>query len=490
MAVANLDKARTTTVPLFIGGKFVESISGKTFENFNPATNELIAHIAEASADDVDRAAKAGRQAFESGPWPRMSAGDRSRVLRRLADVMESNKQELARLESIDTGKPVSESLNGDVPRAIFYFRLFADYLTTHSTECFPMDGQALNYVLREPLGVAGLITPWNFPLMILCSKLAPALAAGNTVVAKPAEWTPMTAARLAELIAESGLPDGVFNLVHGFGPRAAGEAITTHPEVNAISFTGETSTGQAIMAAASRTLKRVSFELGGKGATLVFADANLDDAVGVAALAAFKNQGQVCTAGSRILVEEAIYEEFLEAIVAKAKAIKVGDPLNPETEMGALVHAEHRARVQTYLDYAKSTGVRILCGGNSPAGAPSSNFLEPTVIAEPDANAKLCQEEIFGPLVTVTPFKSEDEAVAIANGTKYGLACTICSGNVSRAHRVAARLRSGTVWINAWSIRDPRVPFGGYKSSGIGREGGLHSLDFFTEAKTVCVKL
>jgi aminomuconate-semialdehyde/2-hydroxymuconate-6-semialdehyde dehydrogenase len=352
------------------------------------------------------------------------------------------------------------------------------------------MDGQALNYVLREPIGVAGLINPWNFPLMTLCSKVAPALASGSTVVAKPAEWTPMTAARFAELVAKTSLPEGTLNLIHGFGPAAAGEAMTLHPEINAISFTGETTTGQAIMAAASKTLKRISFELGGKGATLVFADANFDEAVGVAALAAFRNQGQVCTAGSRILVEAGIYEKFLEALVSRAKAIRIGDPLDPQTEMGSLVHAEHRARVQGYLDFANSTGMRILSGGKTPTGASSPNFLEPTVIAEPNANAKLCQEEIFGPVVTVTPFKTEDEAVAFHNSTRYGLASTICTGNVSRAHRVASRLQTGTVWVNAWSIRDPRVPFGGYKSSGMGREGGTYSLDFFTETKTVCLKI
>jgi aminomuconate-semialdehyde/2-hydroxymuconate-6-semialdehyde dehydrogenase len=477
-------------IGLFIGGKFVNASSGKTFENLNPATGEVIAHIAEASAEDVQRAASAARTAFESGAWSRLPAAERARTLRQIADVLELHKEELARLESIDTGKPIREALAADIPRAIVYFRIFADYLSTASTECYPMDHQALNYVLREPLGVAGLITPWNFPLMTLCSKVAPALAAGNTIVAKPAEWTPMTAARFAELLAETRLPGGAFNLVHGFGPGAAGEAITTHPEVNAVSFTGETTTGQAIMAAASKTLKRISFELGGKGATIVFADAALDEAAGVAAIAAFRNQGQVCTAGSRILVEANIYERFLDALVTRAQAIRVGDPLDPQTEMGSLVHPEHRARVQSYLDFARSGGVRILCGGKTPPGSTSPNFLEPTVIAEPNASARLCQEEIFGPVVTVTPFQSEDDAVSIHNGTKYGLASTICTGSVSRAHRVAARLHTGTVWINAWSIRDPRVPFGGYKSSGIGREGGLHSLDFFTETKTVCVKI
>jgi aminomuconate-semialdehyde/2-hydroxymuconate-6-semialdehyde dehydrogenase len=477
-------------LPLYIGGKFVQASGGRTFDNRNPATDQLLARIAEASTEDVDRAARAARDAFEKGLWARASAAERARVLRQIADLMEAHKDELARLESLDTGKPLREAAAGDIPRAIGYFRVFADYVTTQGTEFYPMDGQALNYVLREPLGVAGLITPWNFPLMTLCSKLAPALSTGNSVVAKPAEWTPMTASRFAELLSQSALPEGVFNLVHGFGPQAAGEAITTHPDVHAISFTGETTTGQAIMAAAARTLKRISFELGGKGATLVFADSDFEQSVNVAMLAGFKNQGQVCTAGSRILVEDSIYDRFLEAIVARARAIRVGDPLDPQTEMGSLVHAEHRARVQTYLDFARSTDMRILCGGNTPPNAPSANFLEPTVIAEPNPQARLCQEEIFGPVVTVTPFKSEDEAVAIHNSTKYGLASTVCSNNLSRAHRVAARLQTGTVWVNAWSIRDPRVPFGGYKASGLGREGGLHSLDFFTEVKTVCVKM
>ncbi len=477
-------------VQLYIGGQFMDAAGGKTFETRNPATDDLISLVADASRDDVDRAARAARDAFDNGRWPRMKSVERQRALHRIADAMEQHKEELARLESMDTGKPIRESLNGDIPRAIASFRLFADYLTTLGSECFPMDGAALNYVIREPIGVAGLITPWNFPLMILCSKLAPALAAGNTVVAKPAEWTPMTAARLAELIAESDLPDGVFNLVHGFGSGSAGEAITTHSEVNAISFTGETSTGQDIMVAASKTLKRLSFELGGKGATIVFADSRLEEALDTAQYAAFKNQGQVCTAGSRILVEESIYEKFIGVFVERAKSIKLGDPLNPATEMGPLIHPDHRLRVQAYLDAVARSDAHILCGGKTPLSASSNNFLEPTVIAEKNPKARVCQEEIFGPVVTITPFTSEDEAVAIANDTKYGLSATLCTGDVQRAHRVASRVRTGTVWVNTWSIRDPRVPFGGYKFSGLGREGGLHSLSFFTEAKTVCLKI
>lgn len=489
MSIAVSNPVSLRRVLLFIDGKFVEASGGSTFDNHDPATEQVTSRIAEASVDDVDAAVQAARRAFDSGVWSRLPAGARRKVLYRLADLLENNRDELARLETTDNGKPIRDSLSGDLPRAVAYLRIFADYLATMGSECYPMDDAGFNYVTREPLGVVGLITPWNFPLMILCSKLAPALAMGNSVVAKPAEWTPLTAARLTELTLEAGLPPGVFNLVHGFGPNAAGEAITRHPDVQAISFTGESATGQAIMAASAATLKRLSFELGGKGATIVFADADLDQALEIAATAAFKNAGQVCTAGSRVLVEAPLFEKFVAGLETRARALRVGDPLDPLTDIGPLVHREHRQRVQSFLDDALAKGSRVVCGGGSPRNAPSPNFIEPTVIAELDPYARVCQDEIFGPVVSVTPFETEADAIRIANSTRYGLSAAVCTSHLARAHRVAARLRAGTIWINSWSVRDPRVPFGGFKMSGLGREGGMHSLNFFAEIKNTFVR-
>jgi aminomuconate-semialdehyde/2-hydroxymuconate-6-semialdehyde dehydrogenase len=347
-----------------------------------------------------------------------------------------------------------------------------------------------MNYVLREPVGVAALITPWNLPLYLATWKVAPCLAAGNTCVLKPAELTPLTAARLADIASDAGLPPGVLNVVQGFGPQAAGEALTRHPQVDLISFTGETTTGKAIMAAASSTLKRLSFELGGKGAVVVFADADLDQVLPIVRRAAFQNQGEVCLAGSRILAEEAIFDDLIERLTAAARSIRVGDPLDPATEMGALISEEHREKVAGYVRRAAEEGARIHCGGQPPHSLSCGNFYLPTVITGVNAESRVCREEIFGPVVTVQPFRHEQQAVDLVNATQYGLSNVICTHDLERAHRVAAGLRSGIVWINCWMMRDLRTPFGGYKKSGIGREGGRHSLEFFTEAKTVCVKL
>ncbi len=483
-------KEKLGGIKLFIGNKYVEALSGRTFETIDPATEEVLAEVQEADYQDVDRAASAARQAFDSGPWPKMSSAERSKILNRIGDLIEKNRDELALLETLDTGKPIKESLEIDIPRASYNFHFFADYIKCFYTDCHSMDGRALNYTLREPVGVAGLITPWNLPLYLATWKIAPCLAAGNTCVVKPAELTPLTAARLGEVALEAGLPPGVLNVVQGFGPNAAGSAITEHPLIDLISFTGETVTGSAIMAAAARTLKRLSFELGGKAANIIFADADLEEALPVAVRAAFQNQGEVCLSCPRILVEHAIYDRFVESFVAAARKIRVGDPLDSETQMGALISMEHLNKVMGYIQLAADEGAEILCGGKRPEGLSKGYFLLPTVIAGLDHKSRVCQEEVFGPVVTISPFKTEEEAVKLANATQYGLASTICTRDLKRAHRVAASLKSGIIWINCWMLRDLRTPFGGYKKSGMGREGGRYSLEFFTEAKNVCVKL
>ena len=477
-------------VRLFIDGAWTDAQSGRTFDSLNPATGARLATIHEAGAEDVDRAVRAARRAFDEGPWPRLPIAERCRILNRIADIILRRKDELARLESLDSGKPIRESMEIDIPRAAYNFQFFADFFKYAHTECLPLDDRALTYVRRQPVGVAALITPWNLPLYLTTWKVAPCLGAGNTCVVKPAELTPVTAAVLAEIAQEAELPAGVLNVVQGFGPSAAGEFLTRHPAVNLISFTGETTTGKAIMAAASSTLKRLSFELGGKGAAIVFEDASLDEAMPVALRAAFQNQGEVCLAGSRLLVQQSTYDEVLERLTGAAKEIRVGDPLDPTTQMGALVSEDHLAKVSSYVDIARDEGARVLCGGKRPDEMQRGSFYLPTVIDRLQPISRVCREEIFGPVVTVMPFKDEAEAVSIANDTQYGLSAVVCTRDLNRAHRVAAQLQAGTVWINCWMLRDLRAPFGGFKSSGIGREGGHYSLEFFTEAKSICVKL
>jgi len=477
-------------IRLFIDGAWSDAHSGRTFDSVNPATGERLAAIHEADADDVDRAVRSARRAFDEGPWPRMPIAERCRILNRIAEIVLCRKEELARMESLDTGKPVRESMEIDIPRAAYNFQFFADFFRYAHTECFPLDGRALTYVRRQPVGVAALITPWNLPLYLTTWKVAPCLAAGNTCVVKPAELTPLTASVLAEIAQEAELPPGVLNVVQGFGATAAGEFLTRHPGVNLVSFTGETTTGKAIMAAASSTLKRLSFELGGKGAAILFEDASLDEAMPVALRAAFQNQGEVCLAGSRLLVQHTIYDEVLERLTRAAKEIRVGDPLDPATQMGALVSEEHWTKVSSYLDIARDEGARVLCGGKRPDNLTRGNFYLPTVIDKLKPMSRVCREEIFGPVVTVAPFKDDAEAVSLANDTQYGLSAVICTRDLNRSHHVAAQIEAGTVWINCWMLRDLRAPFGGFKSSGIGREGGSYSLDFFTEAKSICVKL
>lgn len=472
----------------FIDGKFVSSATGREFESVNPATGEVLARVCEGGAEEVALAAQAARRAFAK--WSRTPAAERSRILRAIGDEILKRKEELAILESLDSGKPVSEALHGDIPRAALNFHFFADYLRFMHSEAIAIDDQVVNYVLYQPVGVAGLITPWNFPFMLATWKVAPALAFGNTCVLKPAELTPLTATVLAEIIKESEVPAGAFNLVHGFGPDSAGQAISQNPEIDMISFTGETGTGRAIMKDAAPHLKRLSFELGGKAANIVFADADMGAALQGSLLAAFRNQGEVCLAGSRIFVERPAYDAFVEEFVKAAAEIKPGDPLDPKTRMGALISQEHLEKISGYVEAARRDGANIRCGGRQPEGANGGFFYLPTVITDIAAEHPVCREEIFGPVVAILPFDTEEEVVNHANATPYGLSGSVWTRDISRGHRVAANVQAGTMWVNCWFVRDLRAPYGGVKKSGIGREGGRYSLEFFTDAKTVCIKL
>jgi aminomuconate-semialdehyde/2-hydroxymuconate-6-semialdehyde dehydrogenase len=469
----------------FINGQFVSPRSGTYFDDINPATAEVIAVIPDSDERDVDDAVRAAKAAFPG--WSRTSAAERSNLLLRLAALIEQNLDELARLESIDNGKTLSLAKRLDIPRAVANFRFFATAILHQSSEAHVTDAAALNYTLRQPLGVAGLISPWNLPLYLLSWKIAPAIAAGNTCVAKPSELTPLTANRLAELSIEAGIPPGVINIVHGYGNKA-GRALTCHDDVAAISFTGGTVTGAAVAANAAPRFKKLSLELGGKNPNLIFADADLDDAIATSIRSSFWNQGEICLCGSRIFVERSIHDEFVSRFAAAAKALRIGDPLDDSTDVGALISEAHLEKVMGYIDLATTEGGTIVAGGHRLERP--GYFVEPTIIIGLGTGCRVLQEEIFGPVVTVTPFDSEDEAVAFANSTRYGLSATVWTRDLSRAHRVAANLDAGTIWINCWLLRDLRVPFGGMKESGVGREGGFESLNFFTEAKNVCVKI
>ncbi|EPZ42915.1 aldehyde dehydrogenase [Alicyclobacillus acidoterrestris] len=472
----------------FIDGEFCESADYRTFDNINPATGEKIGVVAEGTKVEIDRAVAAARRAFKT--WGKTSAAERSVILHRIADLIEQNLDELALLETTDTGKPLSLSKSLDIPRSAYNFRFFADFVKGMSTEAFEMEGVALNYALRRPVGVAGLISPWNLPLFLLTWKVAPCLAAGDTCVIKPAELTPMTATKLAEICKQAGLPDGVLNVVHGFGPDAAGSALTEHPDVDLISLTGETTTGKAVMKAASSTLKGLSLELGGKNPNIIFADCDLEDALETTIRSSFVNQGEVCLCGSRIYVERPLYDTFVERLVEKTKALVVGDPLDPKTNVGALVAEEHRNRVEGFVQRAIQEGGRVLTGGKRPEHLSKGAFYEPTIIVDVDSSCEITRQEVFGPVVTIQPFDTEEEVIEAANDTSYGLGATIWTSNLKRAHRVAGEIEAGIIWVNTWFLRDLRTPFGGMKQSGIGREGGVHSFEFFSELKNVCIKL
>jgi 5-carboxymethyl-2-hydroxymuconic-semialdehyde dehydrogenase len=471
----------------YIGGRHVRSLDGRTFGVTDPVTNREYARAAAGGAADVDRAVTAARIAFETGPWPHLAARQRARVLNRIAEAIESRGAEIAELETFDTGLPVTQA-KGQAARAAENFRYFADVIVAQHEDAFSQPGQ-LGYVLRKPAGVAGLITPWNTPFMLESWKVAPALASGCTVVLKPAEWTPASASLLPEIMTEAGVPEGVFNIVHGTGEEA-GAALVAHPRVPLISFTGETATGQVIMRSAADHLKGLSMELGGKSPCVIFADADLDAAVDSALFGVMSLNGERCTAGSRVLAERPVYQELVSRLAARADRVVVGPPDDPRTEVGALVHPEHYQRVMDYVKIGVKEGARLAAGGTRPPALPEGNYLSPTVFADVTPKMRVFQEEIFGPVVCVTPFDSEEEAIWLANDTKYGLAAYLWTSDLRRAHRVAAAVESGMTWVNSHNVRDLRTPFGGVKASGLGREGGQHSIDFYTESRIVHVAL
>ncbi len=475
----------------FIDGTTAAPSTDAWLDNIAPATGQVLGRIPRSGAEDIDRAVRAARAALR-GPWGRFGIQARADMLDRIADGIAARRAELVALESDDQGKPRSLADAVDIPRSEANFRFFAGALRHEERPCHPMDGH-LNYTHRKPAGVCGLITPWNLPLYLLTWKVAPALAMGNTVVCKPSELTPRTASALAEIAHEAGLPPGVLNVVHGDG-AGAGAPLTAHPDVQLVSFTGGTATGRLVAAAAAPQFKKLSLELGGKNATIVFADADLDEAVAGAARAAFANQGEICLCGSRILVERTIYDQFVERLVGITSELQVGPPEHPDTRIGALVSAAHREKVESYITLAVEEGGTIACGGTRPTAMPApwsgGFYLHPAVVTGLAPSCRTATEEVFGPLVTVHPFDTEEEAVAIANGVRYGLAGSVWTRDLSRGHRVAAAIDSGMVWVNCWLVRDLRVPFGGMKASGVGREGGRWSMDFYSEPRNVCVKL
>ncbi len=474
----------------FIDGKFVESVDKKTFNNVNPVTEEVYGTVAEGSAADIDLAVQAAKRALKEGPWGKMSTQERSNIIRKIGDILLERQEEIAQLESLDTGKHLKFSRHVDAPRAPKNFHFFADYMISVGTEAFQDEtNKALNFGYRRPLGVVGLIQPWNLPLFLLTWKLAPALAAGNTVVIKPSELTPMTATLLMEILQEAGVPNGVVNLVHGFGP-GAGSAINKHPDISGIGFIGQVSTGARIMAEAAPTLKKLSFELGGKNPNVIFADVDIDEVVDGTIRSSFTNQGEVCVSGSRIYVERPIFDEFVEKFAAKTRALKVGDPFDMDNDQGALVAKVHYDKVMSYLKIAEEEGGTFVTGGGRPEGLDTGYFVQPTIITGLDDNSRLVREEIFGPVVCVLPFDTEEEVIAKANDTRMGLSNTIWTNDIRRAHRVAQAIESGLSYINCWFLRDLRTPFGGTKDSGLGRVGGVHSWEFYTEITNICVKL
>src|SRR5919199_1034138 len=476
---------------LFIDGQWVDAESGKTFETPNPATGETLAEVAEADKADIDKAVSAARRAFE-GKWSRMSARDRGRLLYKLSQLIEQNAKELAALETADNGKPIRESQYVDLPQVAENFEYFAGYATKIEGETIPVSGQFLNYTLREPLGVCGQIIPWNFPLLMAAWKLAPALAAGNTVVLKPAEQTPVTAMELGKLIQEAGFPDGVVNIVPGYG-ETAGAALVSHPDIDKIAFTGSTEVGKLIAKAAADNLTKVSLELGGKAPNIVFADANLDQAVNGAMMGIFFNQGQVCCAGSRLFLHEEVKEEFLGRFKEKAAKIKVGDPMDKATQMGPQVSEEQLNRIKSYVEIARDEGATVLTGGWPPplaGGFQKGFFFQPTIFGDVRNEMRVAQEEIFGPVVSVITFREEADLIRQANEVIYGLSAGIWTRDITRAHRFAREVKAGVVWINTFNMMNAASPFGGYKQSGYGREMGKHALEMYTQVKSVWVDL
>ena len=476
------------TVKHFIGGAWVESADGQTFETTNPATNEPIARIAKGGEADLQRAIAAARKAFDEGPWPRMRPAERARILRKVGDLITERAPEIARTETLDTGLPIAQTGGAQIPRAADNFYFFAE-MANH------MDGRAfhnadyLNYTIQRPVGVAGLITPWNLPFMLTSWKLAPCLASGCTAVVKPASWTPLSNEKLAECIRDAGVPDGAYNLVYGSG-ETVGMGLVRSPEVQAISFTGETTTGKTIMREGAATMKRYSMELGGKSPIVVFADADYDRALDAAIFGVYSLNGERCTASSRCIVERSIYDRFVADLIARVNKIRVGDPLDKATEIGALIHPTHLDRVLEYVAIGQAEGAKLVAGGGRVPGLDRGNYMQPTLFADVDNRMQIAQEEVFGPFLVAMPFDTEEEAIRLANDVKYGLAGYLWTGDVARAHRVAQRIQCGMVWVNSQNVRDLRTPFGGAKESGIGREGGDYSWEFYCEMQNIAIAL
>jgi aminomuconate-semialdehyde/2-hydroxymuconate-6-semialdehyde dehydrogenase len=474
----------------FIGGEFVPPTNGRFLENIDPSRGKTYSLVPDSDRQDVERAVNAAARAFPA--WSQRPVAERSGILNKIADLILRDIELLALAESRDNGKPISLARTADIPRSAANFRFFAAAITQFHGESFLSDQAALNYTESAPLGVVACISPWNLPLLLLTWKLAPALAAGNTVVAKPSEITPMTAYLLCKIASEAGLPPGVLNIVHGSGPNV-GEPLVTAPLIKAVSFTGSTATGRRIAESSAAQFKKVSLEMGGKNANIIFADADFEKSLEMTLRSSFANQGQICLCGSRIFVEKSIYEKFCNELVARTKKLKSGDPLKDDTQQGALVSKTHWEKVKHGLQKAKEEGGRILCGGGIPqleGDLASGYYLEPTLIEGLDHLSSTNQEEIFGPVATLIPFTNEEEVIAMANATRYGLSASLWTQNLNRAHRVARKLESGMVWVNTWNFRDLRTPFGGVKESGVGREGGMEALKFFTETKNICIAL
>jgi aminomuconate-semialdehyde/2-hydroxymuconate-6-semialdehyde dehydrogenase len=472
----------------YIDGALVPPVHGKYLDNVNPATGEVYSLVPDSDEADVQAAVKAATAAFPS--WSQTSVEVRVGYLRRLAEGIRQNLEALAVAESIDNGKPATLCRSLDIPRSQANFEFFADALTQFHGDVFQSDNRALNYVTYSPLGVVVCISPWNLPLYLLSWKIAPALAAGNTVVAKPSELTPMTAYLLGEIAIAAGLPKGVLNIVHGRGPTA-GSPLVNHPAVKAVSFTGSTATGRNIAQSTAGSFKKISLEMGGKNANVIFADCDFETAVETTVRSSFLNQGQICLCGSRIFVERGLYEKFKAALVEKTRALKQGDPLAATTQQGAVVSADHQAKVLSFIEHAKELGGTILCGGQKAelgGRLARGYFIEPTLIEGLSFECRVNQEEIFGPVATLTPFDGEDEVLRMVNSTKYGLSASLWTRDLPRAHRVAQKIESGIVWVNTWMMRDLRTPFGGVKESGVGREGGRHALEFMSDVKNICI--